>query len=109
MVRTNPLGGGVMNKVTIGFATIAVLIGTAAGASAQSTETKSPDDILRRLQAIEASNAALAKENAVLREENTKLRGRVSELKDSNQTATVQQTSTASASALNRTSSKAGS
>jgi outer membrane immunogenic protein len=106
LFKTNPFGGSVMSKITIGFATIAVLIGTAAAASAQSTETQSTDDILRRLQAIEASNAALAKENAALREENTKLRGRVSEIKASNQTATPQQTSATSASALNHSNSK---
>jgi opacity protein-like surface antigen len=95
-----------MKKMAIGFAAMAALIGVPVIASAQSTEAQSTDDILRRLQALEASNAALAKENATLRLENTKLRGRVSEQKGSNETVTAQQTSTTSASTLNRTSSK---
>ncbi len=94
-----------MKKIAIGITAVTALIGTSVSASAQSTESQSTNDILRRLQTLEASNAALAKENAALRVENTKLQGRVREQKGSNETA--QQTSTTSASALSRTSSKA--
>ena len=85
------------------------MIGTSAAALAQSAATQSTDDILRRLQAVEVNNAALAKENAALREqiklskENTKLRDRASELKASNQTAAAQQSSATSAAASKRT------
>jgi outer membrane immunogenic protein len=98
-----------MKIVAIGIAAFAALIGTSVMASAQSAQSQSTEDILRRLQAIEASNAALSKETAALRErvtklseENAKLRDRASDLKGSNQTATTQQTSTASASAVRR-------
>jgi opacity protein-like surface antigen len=92
-----------------GIATVAVMMGTSAAALAQSAGTQSTDDILRRLQAVEAHNAALAKENAALHEqiklseENTKLRGRTSELRDSKHEPTVQQRAKTSASPSNRT------
>jgi outer membrane immunogenic protein len=100
--------GADMKKIAIGIATFTALIGASVVASAQSTESQSTGDILRRLQVLEARNAALAKENAALRErikmseENAKLRDRVSELKDSNQTTAAQQNSTTSVPALRR-------
>jgi hypothetical protein len=78
----------------IGIATIAVMIGTSAAALAQPAGSQSTDDILRRLQAVEANNAALAKENAALREENTKLRDRASEFRDSKHETAVQSLTT---------------
>jgi hypothetical protein len=102
-----------MKITAIGIAAFAALVGTSVVASAQSAQSQSTEDILRRLQAIEASNAALSKETAVLRErvtklseENAKLRDRASDLKGPNQTATTQQTSTTSASAVRRTDAK---
>ncbi len=57
-----------MKKIAACIAAVAISLVTSASGFAQSNETQSTDDILRRLQAAEASNAALAKENAALRE-----------------------------------------
>jgi hypothetical protein len=46
-----------------------VLIHSAHDASAQSPDSQSTDEILRHPKAVEASNAAVAKENAALREQ----------------------------------------
>jgi outer membrane immunogenic protein len=98
--------GATMKKIAIGIAAITALIGTSAVALAQSTESQSTNDILRRLQAIEASNAALSKRVTELSEENAKLRDRVSDLKGSNHAAAAQQGSTTSASASRHTDAK---
>ncbi|MFY9694705.1 MAG: outer membrane protein [Xanthobacteraceae bacterium] len=97
-----------MKKLAVGIAAIIALIETSAVASAQSTESQSTDGSLHRVQALEVSNAALAKENAALREriklseENAKLRDRVSRLGGSKQEAPVQQNSDMTSSALTR-------
>jgi outer membrane immunogenic protein len=92
--------GGAMKKVAIGIAAIITLIGTAAATSAQSAEPQSTDDSARRVQALEAKNAALAKENAALREQIKLSKRRVSQLKNSKQKAAIQQKFTTASSAL---------
>src|ERR1700739_4953441 len=106
MVDFCRFSGAIMKKIAIGIAAITALIGTSAVASAQSTESQSTNDILRRLQAIEASNAALSKRVTELSEENAKLRDRVTDLKGSNHAAAAQQGSNTSASASRHTDAK---
>jgi|GEM_PF-572506 outer membrane immunogenic protein len=63
-----------MKQIAIGIAAITVSVMTSASCWAQSIEPQAADDILRRLRAAEAREAAAAKEIAVLHEKLRQLR-----------------------------------
>lgn len=101
-----------MKKLAICLVAVAEIIGTGSASWAQSTQATT-GDVFSRLQALEASNAALTKKNAALAnenaalrkhvklsEENAKPRVRGSALKNSKQIAAARRNSTTPGSAL---------
>lgn len=87
--------------------TFFIFVSLAGRALAQSTETQTVDEAQHRIQAIEASNAALEKENAALREriklteENTNLHESIRRLGGSKQAPTRKSAPKASVAAVN--------